>query len=161
MEYLPREIISLICISNLKNCRLISRQFNYHLNNIFYEKLSFYYSSDKIKYGYDFIQNIIIIDLDNIKKFSNLKKIYFIDSFNGEIKGAIPNSVTHLTFGHNFNKDIKGAIPNSVTHLTFDKYFNQEITEIIPEYVIYLFINEKYNKKLPNNIGRYTHFIKY
>jgi hypothetical protein len=38
----------------------------------------------------------------------------------------IPNSVTHLTFGHHFNQILKKYhIPNSVTHLTFRNDFNQ------------------------------------
>ena len=42
------------------------------------------------------------------------------------IKGAIPDSVTHLTFGSHFNQDIQEAIPNSIIHLTFSINFDKK-----------------------------------
>ena len=58
------------------------------------------------KYDYNKIKNKII-------KGYKFKKI----CYEFDIKGCIPASVTHLTFGYEFNQDIKNSIPTSVTHL--------------------------------------------
>ena len=42
---------------------------------------------------------------------------------------TLPIGITHLIFGNNFNKAIKGAIPNSVTHLTIPKRYVNYITK--------------------------------
>ena len=68
-----------------------------------------------------------------------------------ELKGDIPNSVTHLTFGYRFDQKLKeGDIPNSVTHLTFDEEFNQELN-ILPYGLksLKLYKNNKILSNLP------------
>ena len=83
----------------------------------------------------------------NLIKFTRLKEIYFDRKFNQEIKGVIPNFVSHLCFGNNFNQEIKEAIPDSVTHLIFGWYFNEEIKGAIPNSVIYLEIPKNFDNK--------------
>ena len=55
---------------------------------------------------------------------SKIKNLTFSDRFTNVIIDSttikfLSDNVTHLTFGKLFNQNIKGAIPNSVTHLTF------------------------------------------
>ncbi len=65
-------------------------------------------------------------------------------------KSIIPDSVIYLTFGNEFNQPLeKGDIPDSVTHLTFGQDFNQELRKgDIPDSVTHLTFGKNFNKPL-------------
>ncbi len=87
--------------------------------------------------------------------------------FNQPLKARdIPNSVTHLKFGHYFNQPLKaGDIPNSVTHLKFGIDFNQQLNNNnISNNIIELLFFHTFNKDLilfDKNIliAKYTDFV--
>ena len=52
--------------------------------------------------------------------------LWYLDRFTNIMAyklGKYPRCLTHLTLGDDFNQDIKGCIPASVTHLTFGYRF--------------------------------------
>src|SRR5579872_7065492 len=71
-----------------------------------------------------------------------------------DIKDMIPNfgttNLTHLTFGPLFNKSIKGCLPNSITHLYFHplSLFNQNIKDCIPNSVTHITFGKCFNQDI-------------
>ena len=70
-----------------------------------------------LKY-YNQFTNIIVNDV-NIRLPFNTKCLTFGDGFNQNIKGEIPNSVTHLTLNRDFWKKNKKNISKSIICSTF------------------------------------------
>ena len=85
-------------------------------------------------------------------------KITYIENNHFQLNN-IPNTVTHLTFGHHFNQVLKkDDIPNYVTHLTFGYNFNQKLTKnVIPNSVTHVTFGYSFNQilkkdDLPNKL---------
>lgn len=71
--------------------------------------------------------------------------VFFYDDFNQNIKGLIPDSVTHLFF-NSFDQDIKGVIPNSITHLGLSDYFRHSVKNSLPDGIIEVALPLLYKK---------------
>ena len=105
METLPYEILYIIYkkSDNIEQIRLVSKLIKNSTNSYFYKRM--YFDYEMIYYDQYLIQNLINVNsTHNLYEFYTLKKIYFCNSFNQDIKGVIPNTVKHLTFGFYFNK---------------------------------------------------------
>lgn len=68
------------------------------------------------------------------------------------LAGAIPDSVTHLTFGEYFNQDLSNVITNYVTHLSIGNFFDHPISNKILNKVKFLTVPARYKKNLSNKI---------
>lgn len=80
---------------------------------------------------------------------SNIKYLYFNGSYRySQLIGAIPPSVTHLSFDDNINDQLIGVIPPNVTHITFGFGFNMNINNAIPPTIQYLNFSGNFNQKI-------------
>lgn len=135
---------------------------------ITYNDLHIFKKIRRLSYA-DSFTNLKIKTISELKFLSsNVKKITFDDSFDEDIRGLIPSTITHLTFGFKFNQYInrskiliyttdgfenviRDAIPSSVTHLIFGERFNQEIINSIPSSVTHLTLGINYYKFISSN----------
>ena len=111
----------------------------YRFNNVLSpEIIEFLSEYQKVKFGTDFNQPVT----------------YQTDSSqNGKYPTLLPNSLTHLIFGHEFNQPVDN-LPQSLTYLKFEWDFNQPVDNL-PESLIYLSFGENFNQtvdNLPNSL---------
>ena len=97
----------------------------YRMNDIYCHLCTFLTNTDKLYFlssstilhglkSKVFFNDIVLID--------KITHLWYLDRFTNIMDyklGKYPRCLTHLTFGNYFTKDIKGCIPASVTHLTF------------------------------------------
>lgn len=107
------------------------------------------------KYFFSTIENVIPDTVTHLT-FGH----YFNTILTYDTKLGIPNNVTHLDFGYHFNKPIVGAIPDSVTHLTFGYRFNKSIKNGIPNSVTHLtfghYFDQPIKDAIPNSVTHLT-----
>lgn len=76
--------------------------------------------------------------------------------FRESVRGCIPSSVTHLSFGRYFGSHLYKTIPASVTHLVLGHYFDTPLEGCIPN-VTHLTMDCSYRKNIIDNISSVTH----
>jgi hypothetical protein len=90
--------------------------------------------SHTLTINYDFNEELINIPHNTkiiIFEDNEYYKYYKYSKFNQKVDN-LPNSLTHLTFGHYFNQKIDN-LPKNLTHLTFGHLKNNEVSFIIFE----------------------------
>src|SRR5579872_2711480 len=153
-------ITSFLNTNDSINFLSISRDLHLLKDKIYYNKPVYSHIIHKLWY-YDRFTNIMVIDTGiKLPKFINTLEFDMCFD-NQDIKDCIPNSVTHLTFGHYFNQDIKDCIPNSVTHLTFGKHFNRPIIDCIPNSVTHLIFGDNFNQNIRGYIPNSVTYLKF
>ena len=94
-------------------------------------------------------------DLFDVYLNDNFYDLKHIKSQFNQIVNELPNSITHLTFGHKFNQVVNN-LPNSLTHLTFGIYFNQ-VVDNLPNSLTHLSFGPCFNQKVDNLPNSLTH----
>ena len=124
--------------------------------------MSYITKDDTIIFSFDFNSKLNIELISNYKKviFSNYKlydelfehyegKINYIYDYEGIFNKTVndlPNSITHLIFGHHFNQYIY-KFPDNLTQLTFDYCFDNCVDNL-PNGLIYLKFGWCFNKPI-------------
>ena len=147
---LSKDVVSVIGqyldVSDLKNCRLVSKLFNRGIIIELISRCTFTYKQiEKMvdnKVFLKSVRRVTNVDLEILEKLNQLR---------------ILNNIKHLTFGTSFNQKIENILPSSLTHLTFGKCFDQQIENILPSSLTHL----KLSKNYPHKVEIPNLFIKY
>jgi len=159
--------------SGVKNLSSTSKYFNKVMRKAMFQSQTYKISKDVLNDRHfasiaPHIQNVFIDDrlsseyLIMLKELApNIYKMTFGYTFNQDVRGALPQSLTHLTFGHYFNQDVRGALPQSLTHLTFGYTFNQDVRGALPQSLTHLAFGPRFNRDvgrgaLPENLTHLT-----
>jgi len=85
---------------------------------------------------------------------NTVRELTFMNEYSFGLVGILPNYMTHLILAKHPNTlpehpgTLEGAVPGSVTHLTFGWDLQEDLTQIIPLFIQYL------NILLPFNLTR-------
>src|SRR5208282_5316669 len=116
-DSLPGEIIIhylFPLLSDYGRLQLIS--LNKHLrtlqSDIYFCQQHEVYQATRIEWYFDKLRNVLATSIYTLPP--RVEKIQFRDCFSQNIKGWIPSTVTHLTFGKKYNKDLRGCIPEGI-----------------------------------------------
>ena len=154
--------------SGVKNLSSTSKYFNEVMRKAMFQSQTYKISKDVLNDRHfasiaPHIQNVFIDDrlsseyLIMLKELApNIYKMTFGYTFNQDVRGALPQSLTHLAFGPRFNRDVgRGALPENLTHLTFGYRFNQDVSRgALPQSLTHLTFGFEFDQDVRGALPR-------